>query len=60
MNDLERTLAEITPRAAAVTLLLFDRIIVQYEQDKGIVLSEEEKRTVQRVLRFVLTQECQA
>jgi hypothetical protein len=60
MNDLERTLAEITPRAAAVTLLLFDHIIIQYERDKGIVLSEEEKRTVQRVLRFVLTQECQA
>lgn len=58
MNDLERTLEEITPRAAAVTLLLFDQVIAQYERDRGTVLTEEEKRTVQRVLRFILLREC--
>ena len=59
MNDLERTLAEITPRAAAVTLLLFDRVVAQYERDRGAALSDEEKRTVQRVLQYILQRECQ-
>jgi hypothetical protein len=59
VNDLERTLAEITPRAAAVTLLLFDRVVKQYERDRGVALSPEEKRTVQRVLQYIVDQECQ-
>lgn len=60
MNDLERTLAEITPRAAAVTLLLFDRVVRQYERDRGAALSDEEKRTVRRILQYILDRECQA
>jgi hypothetical protein len=58
MHELERALTEITPRAATVTLLLFDDIVTRYEREKGYPLSEEEKQTIQSVLRYIVAREC--
>jgi len=60
MHELERALAEITPRAATVTLLLFDEVVERYEREKGFPLSEEEKKTILSVLRYIVTRECGA
>ncbi len=59
MYDLERALAEISPRAAAVTLLLFDDVVKRYESEKGYALSEEEKQVIVSVLRYVVSREAQ-
>ncbi len=59
MHDLERALAEISPRAAAVTLLLFDDVVRRYESEKGYALSKEEKQVILSVLRYVVSREAQ-
>lgn len=57
MNEIERTLAEITPRAAAVTLMLFDRVVERYEQETGRPLSAAERATVVTILRRIVRQD---
>ncbi|HEX5416147.1 MAG TPA: hypothetical protein VFZ25_10805 [Chloroflexota bacterium] len=57
MNEIERTLAEITPRAAAVTLMLFDRVVERYEQETGRQLSAAERATVVTILRRIVRQD---
>ena len=57
MNELERALADISPRAASVTLLMFDDVVERYQRDKGHVLSDDEKHTILSVLRFIVARE---
>jgi hypothetical protein len=57
MNDLERELANISPRAATVTLLLFDRVVARYESDYGRRLSESERSTIMSLLRQIAARE---
>jgi len=58
MHELERALAEITPRAATVTLLLFDEVVERYEREKGFPLDGEERQTILSVLRYIVAREC--
>lgn len=57
MNEIERTLAEITPRAAAVTLMLFDQVVERYERETGRQLSIAERATVVTILRRIIRQD---
>lgn len=57
MNEIERTLAEITPRAAAVTLMLFDQVVERYERETGRELSAAERATVVTILRRIIRQD---
>ena len=57
MNEIERTLAEITPRAAAVTLMLFDQVVERYEQETGRQLNVAERATVVTILRRIIRQD---
>jgi hypothetical protein len=54
MNDLERTLTEITPRAATVTLLLFDKVVERYENESNRTLSPSERALIVSILRRVV------
>lgn len=58
MHELERALADITPRAATVTLLLFDEVVQRYEIGRRCTLSEDEKRIIRSVLRYIVAREC--
>lgn len=57
VNEIERTLAEITPRAAAVTLMLFDQVVERYERETGRELSTTERATVVTILRRIIRQD---
>ena len=57
MNDLDRELLNITPRAATVTLLLFDRVVTRYETEFGHYLSDAERATVASLLREIAARE---
>jgi hypothetical protein len=57
VNEIERTLAEITPRAAAVTLMLFDQVVERYERETGHQLSAAERATVVTILRRIIRQD---
>ena len=54
MNDLERTLTEITPRAATVTLLLFDKVVERYENESNRTLSPSERALIVSILHRVV------
>ncbi len=54
---MDRYLADITPRAASVTLLLFERVVARYEREKGRVLTEKEREAILRVLRSIAARE---
>ena len=51
MSNPDRYLADITPRVASVTLLLFDRVVARYEREKCRTLDEKERESILRVLR---------
>lgn len=53
MEEYDVLLAHITPRAAAVTLLLLDRVLERYEKERGVAFDESEKRAIVEVLRFI-------
>jgi hypothetical protein len=57
MNDIDRELANITPRAASVTLLLFDRVVARYESEFGRRLTESERTTIVALLRKIASSE---
>jgi hypothetical protein len=52
MHSFEQVLAGITPRAASVTLLLFDRVVARYEAS-GKKLDERERAAVLSILRSI-------
>ncbi len=54
MREIDRALAEITPRAATVTLLLFDRVVARYEQESGRRLTDAERSTIVKILRHIV------
>ncbi len=54
---MDRYLADITPRAASVTLLLFERVVARYEREKGRPLSEKDREAILRVLRSIAARE---
>ncbi|MBI2941914.1 MAG: hypothetical protein HYY04_15910 [Chloroflexi bacterium] len=56
---LSRTLTAVSPRAASVTLLLFDRVVERYHREKGYRLSEDERETILAVLRDIARRDCQ-
>ncbi len=53
MSNQEPPFPGISPRAAALTLLLFERVVRRYEREKGYALSEADKRAIQSVLRSI-------
>jgi hypothetical protein len=57
VNDIDRELASITPRAASVTLLLFDRVVARYESEFGRKLTDSERATIVALLRKIATSE---
>ncbi|HUX85400.1 MAG TPA: hypothetical protein VMW65_00225 [Chloroflexota bacterium] len=57
MNEIDRVLADVTPRAAAVTLMLFERVVARYEREKGRPLSESERHTILAILRYIVSRE---
>jgi len=54
VKDIDLALADITPRAAAVTLLLFDRVVARYEREGGRHLSETERVVIASILRQIV------
>ncbi len=54
---MDHYLADITPRAASVTLLLFERVVARYEREKGRALTEKEREAILRVLRSIAARE---
>jgi DNA phosphorothioation-dependent restriction protein DptG len=53
MEEYDLLLAHITPRAAAVTLLLLDRVLERYEKERGVAFDESEKNAIIEVLRYI-------
>lgn len=60
MNDLERTLTDITPRAATVTLMLFDQVVERYEREANRALGAGERAMIVAILRRVVAQDARA
>lgn len=56
-SEIDRALVGVTPRAAAVTLLLFDRVVDRYERETGRRLSESERETILAVLRHIVARD---
>jgi hypothetical protein len=54
VKDIDFALADITPRAAAVTLILFDRVVARYEREGGRSLSEIERTMIVSLLRRIV------
>jgi len=57
VNEIDRVLADVTPRAAAVTLMLFERVVARYEREKGHPLTESERHTILAILRYIVSRE---
>ena len=57
MGHLDRYLADITPRAASVTLLLFERVVARYEREKGRPLGEKDREAILAILRSIAARE---
>lgn len=53
-NEIDRALVGVTPRAAAVTLMLFDRVAARYERETGHHLTELERETILAILRHIV------
>jgi len=53
MEEYDVLLAHITPRAAAVTLLLLDRVLERYQKERGVVFDASEKNAIVEVLRYI-------
>lgn len=53
MEEYDVLLAHISPRAAAVTLLLLDRVLERYEKERGVVFDDCEKDAIVEVLRYI-------
>lgn len=56
-SEIDRALVGVTPRAAAVTLMLFDRVVARYERETGRQLSESERDTILTILRHVVSRD---
>jgi hypothetical protein len=50
--------ARITPRAATLALLRFAEVVAQYEQERGIVLTDVQQALIQDALRAIIRREC--
>jgi|GEM_PF-6506143 len=57
MEEYDLLLAHITPRAAAVTLLLLDRVLQRYEKERGVAFDDSEKNAIIEVLRFIASRD---
>lgn len=53
-TEIDRALGGVTPRAAAVTLMLFDRVVARYERETGRRLTESERETIVAILRHIV------
>jgi hypothetical protein len=60
VGEIHPWLADITPRAASVTLLLFDRVVARYEREKGRALGPREREAVLTLLRAIAAREVKA
>ncbi|MGH2460293.1 MAG: hypothetical protein ACRDIY_15660 [Chloroflexota bacterium] len=56
-SEIDRALDGVTPRAAAVTLMLFDRVVARYERENGCQLSDSERATILTILRHVVSRD---
>jgi hypothetical protein len=56
-SEIDRVLVGVTPRAAAVTLMLFDRVVARYERETGRQLSESERETILAILRHIVARD---
>ena len=57
VNEIDRVLAEISPRAAAVTILLFERVVARYEREKGRQLTDAEREAILGILRYIVNRD---
>lgn len=56
-TEIDRVLAGVTPRAAAVTLMLFDRVVARYERENGRELTDAERETILAILRHIVSRD---
>ncbi len=56
-GEIDRALVGVTPRAAAVTLMLFDRVVARYERETGKRLAESERETILAILRHIVARD---
>lgn len=56
-GEIDRALDGVTPRAAAVTLMLFDRVVARYERETGKRLTESERETILAILRHIVAKD---
>lgn len=56
-TEIDRVLVGVTPRAAAVTLMLFDRVVARYERENGHRLTEAERETILAILRHIVSKD---
>jgi len=56
-GEIDRALDGVTPRAAAVTLMLFDRVVARYERETGRRLTDSERDTILTILRHVVSRD---
>ncbi|HVC33445.1 MAG TPA: hypothetical protein VNL16_08040 [Chloroflexota bacterium] len=56
-GEIDRVLVGVTPRAASVTLMLFDRVVARYERENGRTLSESERETILAILRHIVARD---
>jgi hypothetical protein len=56
MYDLRQTLADITPRAATVTLLRFDDAVARYERETGRTMEGPHRETIIAMLRAIVAE----
>lgn len=59
-NEIDRALDGVTPRAAAVTLMLFDRVAARYERETGHHLTDLERETILAILRHIVERDARA
>jgi len=56
-GEIDRALIGVTPRAAAVTLMLFDRVVARYERETGRHLTDSERETILAILRHIVARD---
>jgi hypothetical protein len=60
MRGQEDALSQLTPRVAAATLLMIDRVLEEYEHEKGISVPPVDRQIICDVLRAIACRDSHA
>ena len=58
MRGREGLLSDVTPRAAAATLLMLDRVMEAYEHENGQPLERIDRQVIRDLLRAIARRDC--